>query len=141
MKLLSTAIALAMLGCVAENKVYAASEQHTTGAQIKHIDARTLKELLASDDRFTLVDARTDPYFDNKVIQGAIRVPMDSSDTAIASALPNKEKPIVVYCASTSCPASRTLAEKLVGLGYSDVTEFPEGLKGWEAAGYSTGKL
>jgi rhodanese-related sulfurtransferase len=41
-----------------------------------------------------------------------------------------------VYCASRSCTASPTLAQKLVDIGFTNVVDFEGGIAEWEHAGY-----
>ena len=60
----------------------------------------------------------------------------ESSEDAVAAALPSKDALVVAYCSNLKCPASAKLAEKLVGLGYKNVLKYPEGLEGWIQSGY-----
>jgi len=43
---------------------------------------------------------------------------------------------IVVYCANRECTASPNLAQRLEEMGYTNVSDFEEGLAGWRSAGY-----
>ncbi len=94
-----------------------------------------LKALLASDEKVTLVDARSGKYDDGRRIGSAQQLAANSSDEAIAKALPNKDAKIVAYCTSTKCPASAALAHKLVDLGYKNVVKYPDGINAWVDAG------
>jgi rhodanese-related sulfurtransferase len=53
----------------------------------------------------------------------------------VAALLPDKQALVVTYCANLKCPASQMLAERLRTLGYSNVLEYHEGIKGWIDAG------
>ncbi|MGV8948241.1 MAG: rhodanese-like domain-containing protein [Candidatus Paracaedibacter sp.] len=58
---------------------------------------------------------------------------------ATAEAASDKDALVVVYCASTQCPAGKKLAEKLVAEGYPHVLEYAGGIKEWaEEMGYPT---
>ena len=98
------------------------------------IDARTLRERLASDDPPVLVNALAREAFDDERIPGSISIPA-SDALRLAPDVLSKDQPVVVYCASRSCTASPTLAQKLVDIGFSDVTDFEGGIDEWERAG------
>lgn len=98
------------------------------------IDARTLRERLPSDDRPVLVNATAREAFDEERIPGSISIPA-SDALRVAPDVLAKDQPIVVYCSSRSCTASPTLAQKLVDIGFSDVTDFEGGIEEWERAG------
>ncbi len=99
------------------------------------IDADELREQLASDHRPVLVNALAREAFDDERIPGSISIPVASA-VRVATEVLAKDQPVVVYCASRSCTASPTLAQKLVDLGFSDVTDFDGGIEAWERAGH-----
>lgn len=101
----------------------------------KTIDARELRERLASDDRPVLVNALAREAFDEQRIPGSISIPA-SDAVRIAPDLLAKDQPIVVYCSSHGCTASPTLAQKLVDLGFTEVLDFEGGIEAWERAGF-----
>ncbi|MCF7848682.1 MAG: rhodanese-like domain-containing protein [Kiritimatiellales bacterium] len=68
-------------------------------------------------------------------IPGAKALSSQSSAEEIKKNLPDKNAEIVTYCTSTSCGASAALAGKLREMGYKNVREYPEGIKGWQDAG------
>ena len=49
---------------------------------------------------------------------------------------PRKDAPIVVYCASVTCPNSDEVAKLLGDVGYTDVRVYKEGKADWEAAAF-----
>lgn len=99
------------------------------------IDAGTLSERLASDNRPVLINALAREAFDDERIPGSISIPA-SYALRVADDLLAKDQAIVVYCASRSCTASPTLAQKLIDLGFSDVSDFAGGIEEWERTGY-----
>lgn len=99
------------------------------------IDAGTLRERLASDDRPVLVNALAREAFDEARIPGSISIPAGDA-LRVAPDVLAQDQPIVVYCSSWSCTASPTLAQKLVDIGFSEVTDFEGGVEEWERAGY-----
>lgn len=101
------------------------------------VDAKGLKAMLDDGKPVTVVDARTAKYDDGNRVPGAIALPADADDAAIAAALPAKDACIVAYCSNTQCPASKNLAARLKDLGYQNVFVMPEGIAGWLEAGYT----
>jgi len=101
------------------------------------VDAHALHAQLASDERPVLVNALAREGFEERRIPGSINIPT-SDALRVAPDLLTHDQRIVVYCASRSCTASPTLAQKLVDLGFSEVTDFEGGLDEWERAGLPT---
>lgn len=102
-------------------------------ASITHITTSDLQKMVASEASLVIVDARTPEYFKGEVIRGAKWLPYDSTEEAIIKALPSKDAQIVVYCFSATCPASGRLAERLVKMGYKNVSEYTPGIQEWKA--------
>lgn len=105
------------------------------------INTPGLAVLIAAKTPFIILDARSGKYDDGKRIPGAKSLNADSSDDAIKSVLADKSALIVTYCANLECPASHKLAEKLKGMGYVNVIEYPEGIEGWQKAGHDVEKV
>jgi rhodanese-related sulfurtransferase len=98
----------------------------------------TLDELrarLAGPTPPTLVEALPATYYDGGHLPGAINIPHDEVDALAAGLLPDRDAPIVVYCASGPCQNSGIAARRLVQLGYTDVADYHEGKSEWVAAG------
>ncbi len=104
----------------------------------KEIHAEELKSMYDQNQAMTIVDARSKPYFDGTLLPQAKWVSAESSESEIEAAIPSKESAIVVYCAGVDCPASGWLYDKLVTMGYTNVSEYPEGLKDWMQRGLPT---
>jgi len=100
------------------------------------IDARELRARLISDgrDRPVLVNALAREAFEESRIPGSISIPAADA-LRLAPDVLAPDQPVVVYCASRSCTASPTLAQKLVDIGFGDVTDFEGGVEEWERAG------
>jgi rhodanese-related sulfurtransferase len=50
----------------------------------------------------------------------------------------DKNSKVVFYCASDMCTSAKQAATRAMEAGYSDVSVFPEGIKGWAKAGQKT---
>jgi rhodanese-related sulfurtransferase len=68
-------------------------------------------------------------------IPGAVHLPLDGFEGAAASALPDRDADVVVYCSGPTCRNSHLAAEKLAALGYRSVRVFAGGKAEWKDAG------
>ena len=85
---------------------------------------------------FVLVDVLGTESFETKHVPTSKDIDVDEIEDRAETELPDKNKLIVVYCASTTCQASPTAAAKLEEMEYTNVVEFKSGLAGWEKAGF-----
>ena len=90
-----------------------------------------LQAQLAKKENFVLLDVRTPEEFAEGHIAGAVLLPYDQVEQKAAGMLPEKEKPIIVYCRSGR--RSAIAADALRGLGYKDVQDFG-GISRWQGA-------
>lgn len=98
-----------------------AAEPQKAASSPRPIGYEELKAALeAGGSRVLLLDVRTQDEFGSGHIPGAVLAPYD----AIASSFmePDKGRPIVVYCRSGR--RSAVAAETLIGMGYTDVSDF-----------------
>lgn len=103
--------------------------------RIRFIDIEQLLEMKENNDPVTVVDVlQSDSYAKNHIPE-AINLPVDSLKEKAADALPEKDSPVVVYCASYMCHASTEAARTLTDMGYTHVLDYKAGLKGWQNAG------
>ncbi len=104
-------------------------------AQGQSISTAGLRELIGSSKPVVILDARSGKFDDGKRIPGAKALNAESPEKEVAALVPDRNAAIVTYCAGIKCPASHLLAERLKKMGYANVTEYPEGIAGWLAAG------
>lgn len=100
------------------------------------VNTEVLKSWYEQNIPMTILEARTKCYFDYRLLPNALWLPHNSPEKVILSAIPDKDALVVVYCWSKDCPASNLLAERLTAMGYTQVIEYQEGFKEWEAMGY-----
>ncbi len=101
----------------------------------KYINTNELAALIASGKPIVILDARTGRWDDGRRIPGARSLAPDASAEDAAKAIPAKDSLVVTYCSGPKCPASAKLAERLRSFGYTNVTEYHEGIQGWADAG------
>ncbi|MFB6246601.1 MAG: rhodanese-like domain-containing protein [Candidatus Pacearchaeota archaeon] len=100
------------------------------------ISAEELKSKIDDGEDFVLVDVLGQDSYTAKHLPDAINIPVNEIEDKASEKLPDKDKEVIVYCASTDCQASPQAAEKLEELGYKNVKDFESGIAGWQEAGY-----
>ncbi|HLK43944.1 MAG TPA: ThiF family adenylyltransferase, partial [Thermoleophilia bacterium] len=102
-------------------------------AQIREASAAEVAEALESERAPLLIDVRERDEFEQGFIPGAVHVPRGLLESRIESVVPDRDRPLAIYCAggSRSAYAARTLLE----LGYTDVVSMSGGFSGWKQNG------
>ena len=103
---------------------------------MKTISAQELKKRIDTGDDLVLVDVLGTESFEAKHIPTSKDIGVNEIGDRAEKELPDKNKEIIVYCASTECQASPQAAKKLEEMGYTNVVDFESGLAGWQDAGY-----
>lgn len=102
----------------------------------KAVDIGRAKVLQAASD-VLFVDAREAESFAAGRVAGAMNLPYNPFDPQSEQrilGLP-KDRWLVLYCSSITCPLSKQMAEALTFNGYDKVLVMPEGFEGWRQAG------
>ena len=84
--------------------------------------------------KLLVINALRKQYYKDCHILGSINVSLDDLG-AYAQKL-DKSTPIVVYCASYSCPVSRKAWHILNDLGFTNVRAYEGGMAEWTQKGY-----
>jgi molybdopterin/thiamine biosynthesis adenylyltransferase/rhodanese-related sulfurtransferase len=98
------------------------------------ISVEETHELLQKEESVVLLDIREAEEIASGYIKGTLFLPQGRLEREIENLLPDKDVPVVVYCAGgiRSLKAARVMQEK----GYKNVFSMAKGIDGWEAAGY-----
>jgi molybdopterin/thiamine biosynthesis adenylyltransferase/rhodanese-related sulfurtransferase len=109
-----------------------------TGADVIRQIKSQIREVDPSEVRangVVLIDVRESEEWDAGYIPGAKHVPRGYLESRIEGAAPDKEAPVVLYCASgnRSALAAHTLTDLL---GYKDVASMTGGITLWKDRGY-----
>ena len=83
----------------------------------------------------TVVEALPASYYEEAHLPGAINIPHTEVRDLAPELLPDKDAPIVVYCANEPCPNSGIATHVLTKLGYTNVRDYAEGKADWREAG------
>jgi adenylyltransferase/sulfurtransferase len=101
---------------------------------VPEISVKEAHRLLQTGERIYLLDVREKAEIALGYIKGAIFIPRVLVAKEAEKSLPEKDVPVLVYCAAgvRSLLAAKTLKE----MGYAKVFSVAEGFDGWAAAGY-----
>lgn len=108
----------------------------SSGQKAQTIDAKTFQNLIDNLPDEVVVDVRTTPELAAGVIPQAIQMDYNSPDFEKQIDKLDKNKPVLLYCATGGRSASA--GELLLEKGFKKVYNLDGGLNGWRAAGYST---
>ena len=98
----------------------------------EYVEKHRLKSLV--------IDALPEKMYNKKHIKGAVNLPFNKryTENDIYEKMKlsgftkrNKQIPIIVYCYNKDCNASEKLIGKLNKLGFHNVVDFENGIKGW----------
>jgi rhodanese-related sulfurtransferase len=101
----------------------------------KLISRIELQQRLAASQPPTLVEALPEKYYLDGHLPGALHLPHTDVAERAPALLPDKDAPIVTYCASATCQNSHIAAKLLEQRGYTDVSVYAGGKQDWSDAG------
>lgn len=104
-------------------------------ATLTTISADELKKRMGSERPPVLINTLPREAHEARHIPDSVNVPTDDIE-CVETFVPNRDEPIVVYCANADCEASPTAAQKLEEMGYTNVVDFEDGYTRWRRAGY-----
>lgn len=83
-----------------------------------------------ADNQVQLIDTRTEAEFNEGHIPGAINIDVNESDfeSKVGQKI-DKTRPVALYCRGGR--RSKIAAERIVALGYDDITELNTGFISW----------
>ena len=96
-------------------------------------EVTTAEAELAAGDGATIIDCREDSEWEQGHVRGARHLSKSYIEQDIESLVPDRETPVVVYCAGGI--RSLFAAETLVDMGYSDVASMSGGFQAWKSEG------
>ena len=101
--------------------------------KVDEVDSKQASDLLSSQPETALIDVREKNEWDEGHIPGAVHVPRGYLELRIENAIPDKTRPILLYCAGgvRSMLAARTLQD----MGYEHVSSLGGGFTAWKDNG------
>jgi molybdopterin/thiamine biosynthesis adenylyltransferase/rhodanese-related sulfurtransferase len=91
-------------------------------------------QLADGGERPVVVDIREPDEYEQGYIPGALHIPRGFLEQRIEEKAPDREAPVVLYCAGGV--RSALAADTLQGMGYTNVTSLAGGFGRWKEAGY-----
>jgi molybdopterin/thiamine biosynthesis adenylyltransferase/rhodanese-related sulfurtransferase len=109
-------------------------ERVVAGRRPREIDVHELRSRMDAGAPVLLVDVREDDEVELGVISGAVHVRAGDLGARAESAAPDKNRPVVLYCAVGQ--RSLFAADLMERLGYRDAVSLRGGIEAWRRAGY-----
>jgi thioredoxin len=100
---------------------------------VQTLDVKTYAEKLKNTEKPQLLDVRTPEEYSVEHLENADNVNVNSPDFATKASQYDKSKPIFVYCKVGG--RSAQAADKLVGMGFTEVYNLEGGIMKWTTAG------
>lgn len=102
-------------------------------AAVPEWSAEQVERALSNGGGYKLLDVREKEEFRDGHLPGAVSVPRGFLDMRVEEVVPDKETPVILYCAggTRSLLAGRTLRE----MGYANVISMAGGYGAWKGAG------
>jgi rhodanese-related sulfurtransferase len=102
---------------------------------MREITREQLWQRIESGDEFVLVDALAPMSFVHSHLPGAINLPPEWVDERGPRRIPDLDTAVVVYCATATCDSSVIVGNRLLELGYRNVSHYAGGKRDWIEAG------
>ena len=102
---------------------------------IDHISRESLQQKIESGADFVLVDALSPMSYATSHLPGAINLPPESVDGRAQRRIPDRNTEVIVYCSDVTCNSSLHVANRLIELGYENISHYAEGKNDWVEAG------
>jgi rhodanese-related sulfurtransferase len=103
---------------------------------MRTITSREVRKLRDAGEEYLTINTLPPSKFPETKIPDAINIPQDDPDfvAKVAKRAPDKDQPIIVYCANINCDSSTRGADKLIKAGFTNVYDMAEGYQGWQEA-------
>ena len=102
--------------------------------EVPEVDCPWLRETLERDPQHLVLDVREPEEVAQGLIPGAIHIPRGYLELQVEAALPDRSRPVTIYCAAgvRSLLAGQTLRR----MGYTDVRSLKGGFSSWKDRGF-----
>jgi molybdopterin/thiamine biosynthesis adenylyltransferase/rhodanese-related sulfurtransferase len=102
-------------------------------SQIRELNPVEAKEALDADSGIALIDTREPHEYEEAHLEGATLIPPALVGQDIGAKVPDRSKPLIVYCRTGN--RSAYAVKQLQDLGYEDVTSMSGGIELWQDLG------
>jgi len=98
------------------------------------VSAKEFKKVLASEEKFILLDVRSGAEFMAAHLPGALHIVRGRIEWIVPNIVKKTDRRIYVYCQDGRRSGFAT--ERLLEMGYANVIHIADGFKGWVTNGY-----
>lgn len=102
---------------------------------MRTISTDELRARLDDERAPVLIDARSPASFERAHLPGAVSGKSDDIVEQAESLAPDREATVIAYTGDSTCRRALRAAERLEGLGYTDVLVYEGGLEEWRGEG------
>lgn len=120
-------------------KLYQAGEPEWKNKNYIEVSLTVVKSVQAKNSA-VIIDARPYKMFLKETIPGSLSIPDTKIDELKGKFPIDKMQKIITFCGGYKCAKSHNVANKLISLGYKDVSVFAAGIPAWKEAGLATTK-
>ncbi len=97
------------------------------------VNADGILDLLDKHPDLVILDNRKEGDFNGGHIEGAVRlIDTDVNADSLASAIPSKDTPVLMYCNGIKCGRAAKAVTAAVDLGYTNVYYYALGMEEWK---------
>ena len=104
--------------------------------KINLISAEMLRQQIDNNPDLIMINVLSEKYYNDCHIKGSIHIAFENLLEKVSSW--DKDKDIVVYCATSTCDRSKKAYQLMQDLGFVNLSEYAGGIKEWFIKGYET---
>ncbi|MCH6546612.1 MAG: molybdopterin-synthase adenylyltransferase MoeB [Deltaproteobacteria bacterium] len=104
--------------------------------EVKELSVDEVQKLAAKNGKYLVLDVREKEEYREGHLAGSVSIPRGFLEMRVESAIPEKSRPVIAYCAGgvRSLLAAKAMKE----MGYQEVISMSGGYSAWKAAGHQT---
>ena len=104
--------------------------------EVKELSVDEVQKLTAKNGKYLLLDVREKEEYREGHLAGSVSIPRGFLEMRVESAIPEKSRPVIAYCAGgvRSLLAAKAMKE----MGFQEVISMSGGYSAWKAAGHQT---
>lgn len=129
-------IGLAIVYVIGNMVAYSAIEKRYKECKLRTIEAQELYKKMQERRDIDVINVLPEESYRDCHIEASRSIPLSS--LAVAAKQWDKNKEIIVYCASYQCHASRKAYDLLCSLGFTNVYAYEGGMREWKELGLPT---
>lgn len=103
---------------------------------VKEVTTEELKQKIAQNEKFYLIDARSKDDFQHNHLPEAVNLAWGPEfEQEMSAVLPDKDAKVIVYGTNEACVMAKNAVEHLESAGYENIVLYTPGIMGWMESG------